>query len=412
MKNILSILFAAFAFMSLQAQNAPKTYQYTNGYWYNGTEFLRAEWYVVNGLLTKKAPAKIDSVIDLGQRWVVPPMGDAFCSSVADNPSAASNLKLYFDEGFFYLQILGNTQEGRTNVQTLVNKSNTPDATFANGAITCSLGYPFVKYEGPAAGVKNPQLWGQKYDQIKTSTKMLGNAYWFIDNKTALNANWDKIKAQKPGVVSIFLLDTKNNGGKEGKGLSEEVAKMVLKKAHKADLRVYAHVETADDVRLGIKLGVDGFANLPGSDWDGKGDSKRFDLNDEDLKKLVKKKTPVATAFSRALANGSIPAVQEYHGKVFRRLLENNVNLVLGSDDITRTGRGELNYWFNLNIDYSKILRILVENTPRAVFPDRKIGKFEDGYEASFLVLNDNPLVNILKLRAISFKVKKGVVLK
>jgi hypothetical protein len=413
MKNIfLLVVFAMFS-GAVQGQNIRKTYHYTNGFWYNGTEFVKAEWYVVNGLLSKKAPSKVDSIVDLGERWVVPPMGDVFCSSISENPAASSTTKLYFDEGFFYLQVLANTQEGRTTVQGTLNKSNSPDAIFANGAITCSLGYPFTKFEGPALGIKNPQMWGQKYDQIKTSRKMHGNAYWFIDNKTALTANWEKIKAQKPSVISIYLLDTKNNGGKEGKGLSEEMAKAIVKKAHKADLRVYAHVETPEDVRLGIKLGVDGFANLPGHDWDGKGESKKFDLSDDDLKKLAKKKIPVSPVFSHALANGANPTVQEYHSQVLLRLLNNNVNLVLGSDDSQRTGRGELNYWFNLKgADYSKMLKILVENTPKAVFPDRKIGKIEDGYEASFLVLNDNPLVNILKIRAVSFKVKNGIVIK
>jgi imidazolonepropionase-like amidohydrolase len=53
----------------------------------------------------------------------------------------------------------------------------------------------------------------------------------------------------------------------------------------------------------------------------------------------------------------------------------------------------------------------MCENSPRAIFPKRKIGKIEDGYEASFIVLSDNPLDNILKIRAISFKVKNGKVL-
>jgi imidazolonepropionase-like amidohydrolase len=95
------------------------------------------------------------------------------------------------------------------------------------------------------------------------------------------------------------------------------------------------------------------------------------------------------------------------------RLLENGVNLVLGSDDMQRTTRSELNYWFTLgNIDNPKVLKVLCENTPRAIYPKRKIGKIDDGYEASFIVLDDNPLNNILKLRLSSFKVKNGKILK
>jgi hypothetical protein len=292
-----------------------------------------------------------------------------------------------------------------------VNTAKTPDVAFANGGITCTLGYPFLKYEGPAQGVKNPQQWGTKYDMIKTGQKMLGNGYWFIDNKTALDANWTKIKAQKPDVISIYLLDAQKNGGKEGKGLTEEMAKAVIKKAHKSDLRVFAHVETAEDVQLAIKLGVDGLANMPGNNWDGTGDTKKYEVGDDDLKKLAKKKIPVATLFSHAQGN-STPALAAFHLKTIQRMLDQNVNLVLGSDDPQRTGRVELNYWFNLGgLGYDKLLKVMCENSPRAIFPKRKIGKIEDGYEASFIVLSDNPLDNILKIRAISFKVKNGKVL-
>ncbi len=406
------LLFCLFSQIML-AQTAGKNYEFRNGQWYNGTAFVAATWYSNNGLLSKKAPSKIDSVIDLQGRWVVPPIGDAHCSSISENPSASTTLNQYMGEGVFYLQILGNTQEGRTATTPLLNKSTTPDAVFSNGAITCSLGMPFLEFEGPANKIRNPNQWGEHYDELKISRKLIGNGYWFIDNKEALTANWEKIKAQNPGVISIYLLDVQNNGGKEGKGLSAEVAKLVVKKAHKSGLRVFAQVETASDLALGLKLGVDGFANLPGHNWDGVGESKKFELSDAELKLLVKKKTPVVLLLSHAQAATNRATVQEFHRKTLRRLLEANANVVMGSDDSQRTLRMELNYWFGLgDMDDARTLKVLCENTPRAIFPGRKIGRLEDGYEASFLVLSDNPLSNVLKVRVIAFKVKNGTLLK
>jgi hypothetical protein len=395
------------------AQGGTPVYEFKNGNWYNGSGFAEATWYSVGGKLTKKKPAKVDEVIDLAGRWAVPPLGDAFCASVADNPSAKNQLKSYADEGVFYLQILGNTQEGRKAVEPLANKPESPDALFANGAFTCTLGYPFLQYEGPAQGVRNPKLMADQYGKIKEGRKMEGDGYWFVDSKAALDKIWDKVKAQKPGVISIYLLDADKSGGKETKGLTPDVAKAVVKKAHKSGLRVFAHVETAADVTLGIKLGVDGFANLPGHNWDGTGDGKKYELNDQDLKKLAKKKTPVIPLFSHLQTQNPRPGAQEYQIKVMKQLLDNGVNVVIGSDDTQRTIRGELNYWYQAgNLDYARTLQILCVNTPQAIFPKRKIGRIEEGYEASFIVLSDNPLNNILKLRAIAFKVKNGTLLK
>ncbi|MDO8365269.1 MAG: hypothetical protein Q7T20_00640 [Saprospiraceae bacterium] len=414
MKRILSfLLFLSLLSQNMLAQTAGENYEFRNGQWYDGKGFVTATWYTTNGLLSKKAPAKVDSVINLEGRWVIPPMGDAHCSSITENPSAASTLNLYMGEGVFYLQMLGNSQEGREATVSLMNKPTAPDAVFANGVITCTLGYPFLEYEGPANKIRNPAVWAERYDELKTSQKMLGNGYWFIDNKAALEANWDKIRLQNPGVISIYLLDAQNNGGKEGKGLSAEVAKLVVKKAHKSGLRVFAHVENGSDVSLGLKIGVDGFANMPGHNWDGSGESEKFKISDGDLKMLVKKKIPVVLLLSHGQAAANRSAVQAFHKAMLKRLLDANVIVAMGSDDSQRTLRMELNYWFGLGeLDDARTLKVLCENTPRAIFPKRKIGKIENGFEASFLVLSDNPLNNVLKTRVQAFKVKNGVLLK
>jgi hypothetical protein len=414
MKLILpSFLFLCFFCQNMVAQTAGKSYEFKNGQWYDGKGFVPANWYTSNGLLSKKAPSKIDSVIDLQGRWIIPPMGDAHCSSITENQNASNTISLYMGEGVFYLQMLGNTQEGRSFATPLLNKPTAPDAVFANGVITCTLGSPFLEYEGPANKINNPSVWVEKYADLKTSHKMLGNGYWFFDNKEALAANWDKLKMQNPGVISIQLLDVQNNGGKEGKGLSAEMAKLVIKKAHKSGLRVFAQVETADDLSLGLKLGVDGFANIPGHNWDGSGDTKKFEVSDADLALLAKKKTPLVLLLSHGQSAPNRAAVQEFHKKTLKRLLDANIMVAMGSDDGQRTLRTELNYWFGLGgLDDARTLKVLCENTPHAIFPNRKIGKFENGYEASFLVLNDNPLSNVLKSRIQVFKVKNGVLLK
>ena len=393
--------------------SVPKTYEYRNGQWFNGKTFVAGTWYVSKGVFSKKTPAKVDSLIDLQGHWVVPPMGDAYCMSLAGNSIAANQLKMYMDEGIFYLQILGNTKEGRAAVQASLNTPKSPDALFANGAMTCSFGWPFLQYEGPANNIRNPQEMTERYDFLKGQRKMLTDGYWWLDTKDAVERNWPLIKAQKPGVIFIVLHDAETVGGKETKGLSEEVAKAVIKKAHKSDLRVFAHVENASDVRLGIKLGVDGIANLPGATWDGQGDTRKFDLSDEDLKKLAKKKIAVIPLYGHARSSSPIPAVEDYHSKTLKRLFDAGVLVAIGSDDPIRTTRAEFNYMFSLpNADYAAYLKMLCENTPRAIFPDRKIGKIEEGFEASFLVLGDNPTTNLLKLRLIEIKVKNGLILK
>ena len=412
MKKILfSSLVFLFFYAAAGAQS--KVYEFRNGNWFNGTDFVNGTWYVQNKTLTQKVPAKVDSLIDLDGRFVIPPMGDASSASIADNPSADYTIKSYHNEGIFYVQILSNTQEGRKAIAPMLNKASSVDATFGNGSITCTLGEPFLRYEGPAQNMRNPQVMADRYEQLKLNRAMLGDGYWFIDNKDALNANWKKLTEQKPDFVTIYLLDAANSGGKEGKGLTPDVAKMVIKNAHRSKLRVYAAIENAADVQLALKLGVDGLANLPGKNWDGKTDKSKYDISTDDLKRMAKKDVVVIPLFSHALGGPLSSDLQAYQSDLMTRMLANNVQVAIGSNDPQRTTRSELNYWFQFgSLNAQQALKILCENTPQAIFPKRKIGRIADGYEASFVVLSDNPMGNLLKVRAISFLVKDGMVMK
>ena len=76
---------------------------------------------------------------------------------------------------------------------------------------------------------------------------------------------------------------------------------ILLKKLIKDGLRVFAHIETANDMRLGIKIGVDGFAHLPGYsfDWtDTPESAKKFDPSKEDFQAIAKKKIIVIPTLS------------------------------------------------------------------------------------------------------------------
>jgi imidazolonepropionase-like amidohydrolase len=88
------------------------------------------------------------------------------------------------------------------------------------------------------------------------------------------------------------------------------------------------------------------------------------------------------------------------------------VLLAIGSDDVTDTSLKEIEYLRQLNVfDNLTLLRLWAVMTPRAMFPNRKIASLEDGYEASFLALNGNPLEDFQNTRQISIRFKQGFVI-
>jgi len=49
--------------------------------------------------------------------------------------------------------------------------------------------------------------------------------------------------------------------------------------------------------------------------------------------------------------------------------------------------------------------------TAETIFPKRKIGRLQEGYEASFLVLSANPVNDFAAVEKIALRVKQGRVL-
>ena len=86
------------------------------------------------------------------------------------------------------------------------------------------------------------------------------------------------------------------------------------------------------------------------------------------------------------------------------------VRLAFGLDNFGSTLMPEIQYFHDNKIfDDLTLLKIAVESTPQTIFPNRKIGKLQENYEASFLVLNGNPLEDFNQIKNINLRFKQGV---
>ena len=431
MRNCLPLFWAlTIVFgLNLSSHAQPSVYKFVNGNWYDGTSFKNRTLYSVNGILTSKKPSRIDETIDLGNQFVLPPLADAHTHNL-DRANFKELMSEYFREGVFYAQVLGNYASGAAKSRLFFNKPTSLDVVFANGGLTSTLGHPFMAYETFAAGFYNPAEWDKNIEAIKKSRIGENDAYWFFDSKADVDAKWEKFLESKPDIVKIFLVDTENleknrQRGKAGdRGLSPEVAEYIVQKAKKANLRVFAHVDTSFDFRLGLKIGVDGFAHLSNYGWNGKIEDKpKDDLTLADIKLAAKRKVwiiPTARIGEGEASNydekGNATIDQERFQRVLERqrnlynlMLENGVNFAIGSDYFGKTLGEELWYLHDNKIfDNQTLLRIAVEQTPISMFPNRKVGKFSEGYEASFITVAENPLQNFETLKIINLRFKQG----
>ena len=392
-----------------------RTAAFTNGLWFTGSGFERRTLYAVGDVLRSSAPASIDTTIDLGGRYVVPPFGEAHNHNIEGSSRVQARIDQYLAQGIFYIKNPNSLPSARELMAGRVNTPTSVDVVFANGGLNATDGHPtdLVK-RNIARGV------------MKESDAE-GAFYHTIDDSTALEAKWPRILAGKPDFIKTYLLfseeyaqrrnDTSYNGFK---GLDPTLLPEIVRRAHSAGLRVTTHIETAADFRHALAAGVDELAHMPGYGWAGRGDSSRFELTEADARAAAGRNVVVITTLRitrRVGPDGEPPPEQrrreDLHRHNLNLLKRAGVRIAVGSDNYGGTAAAEAMYLNELGVfSRLELLKLWSEMTPLTIFPDRKIGRLQDGFEASFLVLERNPLDDFSSVLRIGLRVKQGQVLR
>ncbi|HEY7567446.1 MAG TPA: hypothetical protein VH762_07730 [Gemmatimonadaceae bacterium] len=403
---------------------AGPTYAFVNGNWFAGGAFNQRTFYAVNGVLQSTRPPRIDSTIDLGGGFVIPPFGDAHTHNLDGARNIDQVINAYLREGTFYVQVLTNHRSGADQVRGRFNKPCTLDVLYANGGITGTQSHPFLAYEPRALGIYQFDQWRARAAEIWKSRIGEGDVYWFIDSQADLDTKWPKILAGGPDLLKIFLLDASETSVpppndstlQSGHGLKPSIVPAIVRRAHAAGLRVAAHVETARDFEIAVDAGVDVFAHVPGYEMAPDAAPSSVLISEAVAKKAGSRGVvviPTASLTSLVPGRADSAEVAARRFDLVRQnlilLLRHGVRVAVGSDWYGQTAAREyaalrrLGLWNN-----RELLGLWSETTPQSMFPRRRIGRLTDGYEASFLVLRANPLTDSTALATITTRVKQG----
>ena len=116
--------------------------------------------------------------------------------------------------------------------------------------------------------------------------------------------------------------------------------------------------------------------------------------------------------FEGAAPDSTAEAARRVFRHNLRLLREHGVALAVGSDSYESVSVSEALQLRDLGVFTNReLLKMWGETTPKTIFPERKIGRLEPGFEASFLVLGGNPLRSFSAVGDIRMAVKRGVIL-
>ncbi len=415
------LVFIFFAVLTTGIQAQTKAIHFTNGQWFNGKGFAATDFYSVNGLLTKNAPSTVDTVIDLKQQFIIPPFGEAHNHSPETDQDLDVFIERYLADGIFYVKNPNSIPFATNKIKSKINHPRSVDVLYANGGLTAKGGHPTVLYNYMLGTTYKKALPGC------TTKSFEGEAYYLINSKEELEKKWPFILSQKPGFIKFYLIfseeyeqrkdDTLFNGKK---GIDPKLAKLITKKAHAAGLKVSAHAETPNDLSVALAAGVDEINHLPGYQvrWKDGYIETYYKLTAKLARSMKRKGVHVDPTYSllqteiKPMSNQQREAQMNVQKANLLLLKKYHVPVTVGCDSYNLTAQTEIEYLRKMNI-YSnlELLKMWCETTPKAIFPNRKIALLQEGYEASFLILQQNPLENFDHAFHIHLRVKQGVVL-
>jgi hypothetical protein len=393
---------------------AGPTLHLRGGRWFDGERFRPMAWYAVGGRLTARRPARVDVVIDLRGRWVIPPLAEAHNHDLQNAWNAARSSAAYLARGIFYSGQMCGWPEQIQPFRGFLSRPGSVDVVYAEACISSSDGHPLgIALAGAkAAGME------MKPEDVRD------NGYWAVDTLADLDARWDKIAAARPAIVKVILIDSANYAANRQNpalfgynGLDPALLPEIVRRARVVGARVAAHVDTAADFAEAVEAGVDLVAHLPGYRIAAGKTAADYRIAEraaaEAARRGIKVMTTTAAsryAVTRDPAQG--PVIDALYRDNIARLRGAGVELLPGSDRFDGSVLDEIDNLERLGVmPRTELLRRVTELNARALFPGRDIGRFAEGAEASLVALAADPLLDLSALKRPMLLLKQGELL-
>ncbi len=320
--------------------------------------------------------------VDASPYFLIPPFADAHTHTI-DEPQGAND-KIHarnLAAGIFYAL---NPNNIRTVGPNPPPTDTTVDLQAAGGGITRIGGHPhplysFLAGRGYLGSIKEADLQGRAFHEVSTPAEA----------RAAVRA----VKGNGASVVKLYLLA---HGTAFSDGLTEENFRAAADEARRVGLRAMVHIETAADFRLAVAGRVSGIVHLPYKISKTDPTGADLKISSDDARAAAKAGiivVPTLTAGFSSNDGAKLAAIQKAQRHNLTMLRDSGVRIAVGADNYRLGMHDELALIRATALfEGPQLLAIATTNGAQLAFADRKVGRLETGYDASFIAFFQSPL--------------------
>ena len=387
-------------------------YAFVNGQWWDGDGYRRHVMYSIDGVFKSNWSGNVDATVDLEGQYVIPPLAEAHNHWIEAN-HVDEMITAHLADGVFYVR---DPSVSPRVLDQFIDKLNLPtsvDYNFAAQGFVAPGGHPSGAWDMLVDMGAVPHCCRKNYDP---------ELLFYVTTVEDVDARFELLRNERTDYVKIFLQYSEEYYQRVGQpdmrdkyGVDPKLVPHIIKKSHEMGLPALAHVYTVTDYRAALYGGIDEMVHMPGLEYDPKLGKDHFLLTEEDARETYQRGVIVnpTIAFTTHMDRHDPGMAQFSRDEIVRPnlklLKEHGVTLVVGSDYYGHTMLPEIFFMRETGVFTDKeLLNMASTVTSQVIFPQRKIGALKDGYEASFLVLREDPAQNIDNIRTITLRVKQG----
>jgi hypothetical protein len=365
-------------------------------------QWQKTDFYISDSTFAFSTTATIKDTLKADGKYITPGFVEGHTHNL-DRMYQKSMVNRYLSEGVTVIRNMTSKSRGVEKFRMYLESVPSPRVLYANWGFTSTLGHPFMAYEPYVLGLRDRSQFDKYSEKLDTSRKDLYNSYAFVDSIPQLKEIWPKFLETDPDLVKIYYFneDQIQSRQKGAYGLRLEVAKALIDSAHVDKLKVHAHIGTTQEFEKMLNAGIDGFAHTPEFRWDGDSASlEDYYLPDDLLKKAAQKEVilnpTAALNYSKHAGDTSIlMRVAQLQTDMIKRYRRFGGRIVPGTDIYGSTSEPIFTYYAKyIELPPRELVSIFTEEPTAAILPNKKIGKIEEAYEATFLIFDQEPFSN------------------